>query len=847
MPHIVVIIDEYADLMMNSANVLQENVKKLGNKARAAGIHLILATQRPSAKIVEGDIKANMTTRIALKMSSSTDSTTILNCGDAARLLGKGDMLLMRQDKGDLQRVHGCYTSKDVVKKAVELLPQKKLYRINEEDVFKNDIHDLHAQEDLKKHATWGELNAVSKIILENFSEFMDREYDTIYQVCARRLGMDKSRVDIVFSDVSGAIGDSDFYQVLQRSCSENDENCDYPFVKAVIYSSPLKWKFKDGRYLFTDYILEQAFEKDDAAAMASVRFFCNVETFHLDYLKKKLNELYKNGNEKAQKFLNKLIENLFEAVEACEKDSEFFDEMVECENKNAENTNKKIFDELLAEAYPPLMNYLLKSGAQQYIERTSHSNSRIENFIVEQALVNELWQDFAMSYFFDDVPFNHDDLFIENVLKLASHDIDEAIKDLCDFPDFYDLENSFYELTEYGQEKAVNYICKQFDPSSTYSECRQEDLILECAIEGNARAVGCILDNYDFFQEELIAAFIDGRLSIENRLICHDGKNLILESVEENMNLQHHLIDEAEQEKEYAWEIISDCIDIEEFHAFVEKMLCNPLNENIESLAKQVVFANPETFSDIVLEFARNGNVSARNAIYKYIYYENDFCEYVLDDAREGNSQSQKVVYNNPQIQLFQQYILDEARLGDEDAIAVIYSHPDVDNFHNYILQQAKLSDDEAIEVIYSHPNDADFRDYILQQAKAGDYDAKNIVLENPAIALFQEYICKLVSSSDEEAKAVVLSNVKYDLFRKCIVELTLQGDHEAKKVALANVKYDIFQNCVVELALQGDCNAKKAILENYEIKLFQECVCKLALNDDVDAKKVVQINYEN
>ena len=193
MPHIVVVIDEYADLMMNSANALQEDVKKLGNKARAAGIHLILATQRPSAKIVEGDIKTNMTTRIALKVSSIADSKTILDYGGAERLLGKGDMLLKRQDQEVPQRVHGCFISDEEIKKAIELLPQKKLYRINEEDVFENSMHDLYAQKDLKKHATWGELNAVSKIILENFSEFIDGKYDTIYQVCASEYGMDKS------------------------------------------------------------------------------------------------------------------------------------------------------------------------------------------------------------------------------------------------------------------------------------------------------------------------------------------------------------------------------------------------------------------------------------------------------------------------------------------------------------------------------------------------------------------------------------------------------------------------------------------------------------------------------
>ena len=107
MRYIVCVVDEFADLMMNSGSELTAIVQKLAQKSRAVGIHLILATQRPSVKVVTGDLKANLPCRIAFKVSSATDSTTILGHGGAERLLGMGDMILSNND--DDERLHGVY------------------------------------------------------------------------------------------------------------------------------------------------------------------------------------------------------------------------------------------------------------------------------------------------------------------------------------------------------------------------------------------------------------------------------------------------------------------------------------------------------------------------------------------------------------------------------------------------------------------------------------------------------------------------------------------------------------------------------------------------------------------
>jgi S-DNA-T family DNA segregation ATPase FtsK/SpoIIIE len=122
LPHIVVVIDELADLMMVTGKKVEELIARLAQKARAAGVHLILATQRPSVDVITGLIKANIPTRIAFQVSSKVDSRTILDQMGAEALLGQGDMLYLPPGTGLPQRVHGAYVADDEVHKVVEYL-----------------------------------------------------------------------------------------------------------------------------------------------------------------------------------------------------------------------------------------------------------------------------------------------------------------------------------------------------------------------------------------------------------------------------------------------------------------------------------------------------------------------------------------------------------------------------------------------------------------------------------------------------------------------------------------------------------------------------------------------------
>ncbi|MBX7098820.1 MAG: DNA translocase FtsK, partial [Myxococcaceae bacterium] len=122
LPFIVVIIDELADLMMVAAKEIETSIARIAQKARAAGIHLIVATQRPSTDIITGVIKANFPTRISFRLAAKYDSMTILNSVGAEKLLGMGDMLLVPPNASDLVRVHGCYVGDNEISQAVDHL-----------------------------------------------------------------------------------------------------------------------------------------------------------------------------------------------------------------------------------------------------------------------------------------------------------------------------------------------------------------------------------------------------------------------------------------------------------------------------------------------------------------------------------------------------------------------------------------------------------------------------------------------------------------------------------------------------------------------------------------------------
>jgi len=125
LPHILLIIDELADLMMTCKGAVEESICRLAQKARAAGLHMVLATQRPSVDVITGLIKANIPSRLAFAVSSGTDSRTVLDMTGAEKLLGKGDMLFLPVGQNKPTRLQGGFISDAEVEAVVEFLREQ--------------------------------------------------------------------------------------------------------------------------------------------------------------------------------------------------------------------------------------------------------------------------------------------------------------------------------------------------------------------------------------------------------------------------------------------------------------------------------------------------------------------------------------------------------------------------------------------------------------------------------------------------------------------------------------------------------------------------------------------------
>ena len=145
LPYIVVVIDELADLMMVTGKKVEQLIARLAQKARASGIHLVIATQRPSVDVITGLIKANIPSRMSFLVSSKVDSRTILDQGGAEQLLGKGDMLFVEPGTSIPKRIHGAFVTDDEVQKIVKLLRQSGTPEYIEEVTKSIEVQELNS------------------------------------------------------------------------------------------------------------------------------------------------------------------------------------------------------------------------------------------------------------------------------------------------------------------------------------------------------------------------------------------------------------------------------------------------------------------------------------------------------------------------------------------------------------------------------------------------------------------------------------------------------------------------------------------------------------------------------
>lgn len=172
-PYIVAVVDEFADLMAVADKEVEEAIGRLAQKARACGIHLILATQRPSVDVITGTIKANFPARMAYKVSQWEDSKTILGCKGAESLLGKGDMLFLAPGSSDLQRIHSSFVSSAEIESLCNHL------RLQGEPVYEKNILESifdKGREAKKKFGKFATKSRIKKAVKKTSKRLFDKK-----------------------------------------------------------------------------------------------------------------------------------------------------------------------------------------------------------------------------------------------------------------------------------------------------------------------------------------------------------------------------------------------------------------------------------------------------------------------------------------------------------------------------------------------------------------------------------------------------------------------------------------------------------------------------------------------
>ena len=186
MPYIVVVVDEMSDLMLVAGKEIENYIQKLSQMARAAGIHIIMATQRPSVDVITGTIKANFPTRISFQVSSKIDSRTILGEQGAEQLLGKGDMLFMSA-ANRIVRIHGPYVSESEIEKVNSYLrSQGKPDYIDEITVIKDSEINSNENIDSERDELFDKAVDIIKTEGKASTSFLQRKLQIGYNRAAR-------------------------------------------------------------------------------------------------------------------------------------------------------------------------------------------------------------------------------------------------------------------------------------------------------------------------------------------------------------------------------------------------------------------------------------------------------------------------------------------------------------------------------------------------------------------------------------------------------------------------------------------------------------------------------------
>jgi len=792
MPYIVAVIDEYADLMMRSSKDLTDCIMALAQKARSVGIHLILATQRPSTKVISGDIKANFPTRIALRTAVATDSSTILGCGGAEKLLGKGDMLLSCD--GDIKRIHGCYISDEEIDKAISALPSENLFYFNNENIFTTDF-EAYISNQFKDRPTWGEINAVCKAYLENLNDYF------VQKEIAVNLNVSKEELADIWQQIRTACENPEICKQIAEYYIKNPTTAESKFVKFIIFTN-FNFKDSEGNNPFITHILEKAINESDKTALISVGFFCNSNSYDNELIQKEITAMCES-NEKAKEFIYEHFEN-FKSI------------IIEWAQSGDERAKS-----FLCSHYKDCAEF-----KELMIEQAYHLDEKAKDFVIQNASeFNEsivVWAKNDIEHIFKN-PFNHKFVIVD----WAIAGINNADRFICNQSREYDgFRYRLGWLANEGNKKAIDFILdhsqffefifskkyKAFDglDSVIYSSARErisadkndkaakifiyqhpehfKDFIIEWANGNDSNALDSILNNYDLF-EEIIGDEL--KKSVHNRSYTRTNYNR-----------------NDQKAKEFFFKNI-------------------------------FLFDQFNNYRDAILKWANEGDLNSINFIYEN--YTN-FKKTIETWATHSEKDAKRFIFEH--MIDFESTIINLANIkNDHDAIQHIYDNPS--NYKEIIKDWTVNKNNQvAKQCIYSHPYD--FKDIIKDWAnRNNDYKAKSIIYSNSS--LFKETIIEWANNNNQKAQIAIYNNPSS--FNETITKWA--NDHKDERAI--NIIYSLpqhFEKSIVDWAENRNNNKARNFIYAYYDKfkemmggyhIFKETMIKWANNGDVKAKEIV------
>ena len=821
-PYIVVVIDEYADLMMQCEKELTECIMKLAQKARNVGIHLILATQRPSTRILTGDIKANIPTRIALKVASSIDSKTIIDYGGAEKLLGKGDMIL-KDSNGSEQRIHGCFLEDCEIEKSVHYLKEtfkNNIFRFNQLDIFNTPFEQY--EKEISEHGALGKLA----------------------NVCAKKISEAKNRNDLAewLCEIKDMFVDELKIQMLPEYVNSIVNFRNNVFTQALI------WAFYDytdelGNRPLAEKIVQEAFDSE--------------KSIEYKFIKKGLGESEIIDKVFSSTIVKKISEtanskNTAEKEQTCNWLQLLKDVIINWHN--VEGRDELIF------AHPKIF--------KDYIVEMAHEGRRDNNLLRAVYDNLELFKDLITEWGLYDCTFTQDEkaypVIFENPQIFKDTIIDELkegsynamITIAKNIPVFEDAFDVFENLDmDFIANKCPELFDKLIQLDNKYAKA-----VIYNNPEENIDQLGDWARNGDDKARESICDYV---VSVYCSISGADPDVIISRLNNEKLCFEDWIIERAKRDYRL------DFIAFLHPYLFIDDIISEAKEHN-NYIAEYVIENELHTFDDKIAEMIKNGDEWARKIVENYfdscntnlIFNDDDNKEFhwnglwnikscIVDLWEMNDDWSESLVNQYPYV--FTELIIDWVKEDDGSrAKQIIYNNPKL--FKKQILEWAMDDGDPcAKKIVYKNPEM--FKELLLKWAiEDKDPNAEHSIRNNPQMfknevfsspkAFFKTIVLWAIKNDDVDAREFICSNL--ELFKETrVVETQNNGEEKAEKK---------FCDLVIEWAIDGLPKAKKLIHDNPSIffrkvsecanppsecpSIFTDFIKEWALSDYKDAK---------